>query len=377
MKPRLALLKPHVQKLYAKSTDTHGDAGSATVLDQANAGGEGNARFREAVPDYRTLLSHGREVTLDSGLATSFERWSDRWSRRELRSLRATELDDYFAELAQRGFATKDIEREKSLLRSFYRWALRCGWTDQDPSLNLAPTRSTVEPPPVAWTGVEQTRLLEACRQEPKGEDGRREERVEPLHAPHRKSGKEKPSGDGRMGSPPHAGSLGYLHDLVLTGLRTGLRLGDLILLQWRHVDLRRQRIVIPRSEVPSAHGVDVALSADVAELFRALASAHEDIEPTGRVFEAAGLPLWRGRPDEGAVLMAFRRARRKAGIVEGDFNSLRLTYLRNCARAGIPMEHAALSCDWEGPLDELTQVWESWMPPVRPETAGKSAAVA
>ena len=68
----------------------------------------------------------------------------------------------------------------------------------------------------------------------------------------------------------------------------------------------------------------------------------------TGTVFDAVGLPRWKEMPDARAVLMDFRQARKKAGIREGDFHSLRLCFLRNCARAGVPPDSAARMADWE-----------------------------
>lgn len=267
-------------------------------------------QFREALPEYRSLLLTQSGRILERATSTAFARWGDRWPHRSVGDMRTEELQGYFAELAQKGFSSREIEAEKSLLRSFYRWALRSGSIATDPTASFHRTRVPLSPPTITWTSGEQRRLLEAARRSPAA----------------------------------------YLHPLILIALRTGLRFGHVLYLEWRHVDFRTRRITIPASEVKHGQELAVPLDSDVFCELEALAIKARGASPViaPRVLAAAGLPLWQGRPDVQAVLCAFRAVRKLSGIPEGDFNSLRLTFARNCASAGVPKEYPALVSDWD-----------------------------
>ncbi len=286
-----------------------------------------SVQFREAVPDYTVLLTERTRLPLEPFESACFARWGDRWAHRVVSSVKAEELQAYFAELAQRGHTSRDIEREKNVLKGFYRWASRSGWSDVDPTDGLERTRTMPDHPTITWTGAEQRRLLDACR----GifpQENVLEPRPRKL----------------LLTSP-------YLYPLVLVGLRSGLRLGHIINLEWRHVDLTAGRIVIPAREVKNGCEIDVPIDADMrAALKDMLRLAQTAPVMPRRVFDAAGLPLWKDRPDEHAVLHAFRRARKHARIPEGDFNSLRLSFAQNCARARVPMSHPLRVSDWDDP---------------------------
>jgi integrase len=294
-------------------------------------------RFREAVPDYVVLLTERTRLPLEPFENACFARWGDRWSTRLVSSMTPDEIQGYFAELAQKGHAGRELEREKNLMRWFYRWALRCGWTTVDPTQSLERTRTLPEHPTVTWTSVEQRRLLDACRG---------------IFRLNESALDEDPSSDprelgGAMRKPPIAPP--YLYPLVLFGLRSGLRLGHLLNLEWRHVDLKTARISIPACEVKNGSPIEVVIDGDMRAAFTDLLRfAHKQPALPRRVFDGAGLPLWRDRPDEHAVLHVFRRVRKHAGIPEGDFNSLRLTFARNCACAGVPIAHPLNVGDWD-----------------------------
>jgi integrase len=290
------------------------------------AGAAGGARFREAVVDYGTLLG-GAAGILDPFAGSCLRRWADRWSGRALGSLTGADVREYLADLAARGHPTPAILREKNLLGSFYRWARRCGWAKDDPTRDVGAIRPFPDHPSTAWSASEQRRLLDTCRGFPSRPGGGPPPR-EVAEAP-----------------PP------YLYPLVLLGLRTGLHMGGLLDLEWRHVDFARERIVVPARETRTGRPIDAPLHRDAAAALAALSrKARGSGTPARRVFAAAGIPLANGRPDEHGVMSAFRRALRLAGIPEGDFGSLRRSFVLNCASAGVPMEDAARMCGWDEP---------------------------
>jgi len=213
------------------------------------------------------------------------------------------------------------MEKERALLVSFYRWAQRCGWVASSPMIKLGRTRPVPAQTPVAWTSAEQCRLLEVCRGSTV-------------------TGKSRPDA-----APP------YLFPLVLLGMRTGLRLGHLLHLQWRHVNLVAGRLTVPGQEVKNGFEIDVPLDGDCCHAIAALLGrAQKRSLLPRRAFDLADLPLWKDRPEERIVLQAFRRARAKAEIREGDFSAVRMTFVGNCARAGVPITYPLRVGDWDDP---------------------------
>jgi integrase len=137
--------------------------------------------------------------------------------------------------------------------------------------------------------------------------------------------------------------------------LRTGLRLEDLLSLQWRHVHLQSQRIHIPAAESSGSREIEVTFDREVLRLLvKALRLAWDLPSMPRRVLDSVGLPLWKGRPAEREIRRLFQVVQRKAGIRRGDFDSLRLTFLRNCAKAGVPPADAERMCDWDGPPEAV-----------------------
>jgi len=285
---------------------------------------EAGRRFAAAVPDYVVLLMGTTGLPLDTFVSGCLGRWADRWSNIKLDDVSPDDLRNYFRTLLQRGHTPREIDKEKTLLRSFYRWARRCGWALADPTAKLDRSRARSERRSIAWTSDEQQCLLEACRARPAATE---------------------PPGSGSPSPPP------YLHPLVLLGLRTGLRLGHLLHLEWRHVDLQAGRILIPAGETKSGREIDLPLDRDCRALLTQLAQrAQSHPAVPRRVLDVDGLPLWQGEPDEHAAIQAFRRAGRQAAIPDADFGSVRFTFVYNCAHAGVPMSHVLRVGEWDDP---------------------------
>ena len=166
-----------------------------------------------------------------------------------------------------------------------------------------------------------------------------------------------------------------YLYPLTVIGLQTGLRTGNLIHLEWRHIDFERSRVLIPPSEVRSGRPIDAPLGVDSIRVIRnLLATARGLEEMPQRILDAAGLPRKGSFPDARRVFYDFRHVRRRAGITPGDIHSLRLTFMRNCAFAGVPLEAAARMADWEN-LETLREIYYRCVPRVEatPARAGTS----
>lgn len=332
---------------------------SDPIAPPANA--KASSHFREALPEYLRAAGGEDWGRVEPLLRAILARWADRWSDKKLRNITPEEIEAYFAEMARRGRGESELARERVLLRSFFRWAHRGGWTDRNPTGHLRSRKPGEPQDPCAWTPLEQHLLLE-------GAQGHFL-RGETASATARKS--RIPVRRRPLSVPP------YLYPAVLVALRTGLRMADVLALRWRHVDLAASRIVLPAAERSGSREtcgaietgydqrttppreIDVPLAEDAClalDAIRRGLSSEPDSEV--RVFAGLGLPLWRGRPDARPVGLAFRAVVKRAGIRDGDFETLRTTFLRNCAFAGVPSADAARLADFDGTEEALERIY-------------------
>lgn len=105
-----------------------------------------------------------------------------------------------------------------------------------------------------------------------------------------------------------------WLRPIVLLGVATGLRRGNILELRWPQFDERRRMLMIQRTK--NGQPVIVHLN-DIAMMGLLMAAAHFGRGQIGRIF-----------PDvtEDQVSMAFRRACKSADIVDFRFHDLRHT---------------------------------------------------
>lgn len=105
-----------------------------------------------------------------------------------------------------------------------------------------------------------------------------------------------------------------WLRPIVMLGLGTGLRRGNIINLRWTEYDERRRMLIIQRTK--NGERIVVHLN-EIGLMGLLMAEAKFGKSQIGRVF-----------PDvtEDMVSMAFRRAREKAGIEDFRFHDLRHT---------------------------------------------------
>ena len=142
---------------------------------------------------------------------------------------------------------------------------------------------------------------------------------------------------------------------LVMTGIYTGLRLGDCCRLSWDCVNLERGIIqVIPEKTKKHMHGRPVTIPIH-DELLKELLAAKQEIASGGQkttpspyvnptIAEAHMTTKWRG--DEGLrklfraanITMSVRVEGRRRKSVVASFHSLRHTFVSLSANAGVPL---------------------------------------
>lgn len=126
-----------------------------------------------------------------------------------------------------------------------------------------------------------------------------------------------------------------FWHDMILCGLRTGLRHGELIGLTWSDVDLERRTLNVIRSVVykvedspKSNRGRPIPLCKDIYECLAAYPNK------IGRIFsQATGESQTYGRTQ-----WAFRQIRIKAGLRPMGWHILRHTFASQLVSKGVPL---------------------------------------
>jgi integrase len=103
------------------------------------------------------------------------------------------------------------------------------------------------------------------------------------------------------------AGRSAYMRPLIVLAIETGMRRGELLALEWRHIDLERRVAHLPLTK--NGDSRDVPLSTRAVEILRALMT-----DGSGPVFNVA----------PNAVRLAWERLVRRAGIVGLHFHDLR-----------------------------------------------------
>jgi integrase len=103
------------------------------------------------------------------------------------------------------------------------------------------------------------------------------------------------------------AGRVDYLRPLIILAIETGMRRGELLGLEWRHIDLEARVAHLPLTK--NGESRDVPLSTRAVGTLRALQTGKD-----GQVFAAA----------PNAVRLAWERLVRRAGLSDLHFHDLR-----------------------------------------------------
>nr|WP_198980094.1 site-specific integrase [Herbaspirillum sp. ASV7] len=126
----------------------------------------------------------------------------------------------------------------------------------------------------------------------------------------------------------------GFLSSIILFAIETAMRQGEIVSLDWRHIDLDKRTAHLP--DTKNGDHRTVPLSMRAIALLRRLAL----IEPTS---DRAG-PVFPGVTGE-AVKRAFQNARKRAGIEDLRFHDLRHEAVTRLFEKGLhPIEVASIS---------------------------------
>lgn len=122
-----------------------------------------------------------------------------------------------------------------------------------------------------------------------------------------------------------------WLRNLIVFALETGMRLGEILALPWRNVDLARQTVYVAAGTTKSAFPRTIPLRAKGVALLAAIQARPR------AVASVLVFPSRRGRLiTQGTVNRAFRRALARAGIADFRFHDLRHTFATRLCQAGV-----------------------------------------
>jgi integrase len=136
-----------------------------------------------------------------------------------------------------------------------------------------------------------------------------------------------------------------WLRDIVQFALGTGMRMGEILSLSWRGVDLTRRTVMLFQSK--NGERRTIPMNQTMLSLIKAKKEeAHLIKQPTGNVIplngESPGDLVFRsktGTPIEsGHLRRSFRLAMKKAGIIDFHFHDLRHTFATRLVQAGVEL---------------------------------------
>jgi integrase len=243
----------------------------------------------ELIAEYLATVTPRKSAASQYRDAKVLTRFDEKWGVLSLAELTTKMLDDYLAERTEAvTFAT--VSKELGLLKAAYARAIHWGWATTSPFRGIRLNQEGNER--LRWlTEEEAARLLQAC--------------------------------------PP------WLRDIVIVGLDTGLRRGNLVGLRWAWVQQHGTILMIPKQHVK---GKVVSLTIPLTK--QAAAVIGRQIRRLGCewVFtDQRGMPY---TPDQ--VSMAFYRAAKRAGLSDVGMHTLRHTFISRLVQAGRPLPEVA-----------------------------------
>jgi integrase len=250
---------------------------------------DGDHTVAELIAHYVKTATSRKSVGSQQRDRLILAKFATRWGTLLLRDLTTLLIEEYIAErLAQVSFAT--VSKELGVLKAAFRCAIRWGWASRSPFLGVPLNQEGT--PRTRWlSDDEEIRLLEHCP------------------APFR--------------------------DMVMLGLDTGLRPGNLVRFKRAWVQPGETCLLIPREHTKTKKlPLTIPLTRRAAEIFRRyLESARSEflfVSQAGHAYTCA------------EVNRALQRAAVKAGVPDLCLYTLRHSFISRLVQAGVSLPEVA-----------------------------------
>jgi integrase len=120
------------------------------------------------------------------------------------------------------------------------------------------------------------------------------------------------------------------MRDLIVAGVDTGMRRGELLAQQWEHVDLVRGILFVSRSKTPEGESREIPLTARLTLILKKRLEQRGSTPATGHVFTYAKKPML-------DVKTGWNSAQAKAKLLRHyRFHDLRHTFNSRMMDAGV-----------------------------------------
>ena len=250
---------------------------------------DGDHTVAELIAQYLKMVTPRKSSGSQLRDRIALSRFATRWGKLLLRDLSTFTIEEYLAErLTHVTVAT--VSKELGILKAAFRCAIRWGWTSRSPFIGIVLNQEGTAR--TRWISEdEETRVLAHCP------------------AP--------------------------LRDIVIVGLDTGLRPGNLVRLQRAWVDLAGNCLIIPKEQTKTKKlPLTIPLTTRVADIIcrylERARSEHLFVSKAGRSYTSAEMNR------------ALQRAAGMAGVRDLCLYTLRHTFISRLVVAGVSLPEVA-----------------------------------
>ncbi len=252
--------------------------------------------FDKYISEYSVSNKAGRTIRQDRGFARDMLEF---FGNVPLTEITASRISAYKAHLRGKGLSACSMNHQRGFLSHAFKKAIReWEWIKENPVEKIS--REKVSNARDRWlTLEEEKRLLDVCV----------------IYA----TGKENVQ-------VPHY----WLQEIVFFDLNTGMRMDEVLSLEWPHVDLFRKTVTVMRSK--NGEKRTIPLNQRAFELLKAKAKVR-DIRSKYVFASEAGTKI-----DSGNLRRGFYNALERAEITDFRFHDLRHTFATRLAQAGVDL---------------------------------------
>ena len=250
---------------------------------------DGNHTVAELIAQYLRMVSPRKSSGSQERDRISLARFATRWGKLLLRDLTTLMIEEYLAErIAQVSFAS--VSKELGILKAAFRCAIRWGWASHSPFLGIVLNQEGTAR--TRWLSEdEEARLLVHCA--------------------------------------------AWLSDIIVVGLDTGLRPGNLVRFQRAWVQRAETSLIIPREQTKTKKlPLTIPLTKRAADI---ILRYFENTRSEYLFVSTAGHPYTCTE-----VNRALQRAAVKAGVCDICLYTLRHSFISRLVQAGVSLPEVA-----------------------------------